>query len=392
MTNTDYYFINPHTNHSYFTLRSLSRLGPVEVLCPPLTFQLLLRQWSMDGIRLKYTWIGCLLAQPIALLAYVVYAFRLIKEPTYLFWLQQSARIILMPSRNRQIVYCYQDYLLDLMKTPQRQARYFVSEFIIQIPYGLANHVSSLKAAQKAHFVLTPTKMIKDELKCTETNVFIVPYGGDKHRYRSNKRLIELWPQYPANNLSITSQDTDLIIAARSNSHRKGLDLLLKALLAISARSDLSFLSKIQVVICGSVSPGPLLTSLQKAQNEFSATGSISLSWGQLSQDSYAALLKRSSLFLMPSRLEGSSYAAIEALSMGVPALLSKQCGVETFKPDYHGLLIDVSSAKSLELALKRVLVHPRLLQDWRSNLQVDRGLFTWDYYLDGVAKAVGSI
>lgn len=391
MSSPSYYFINPYTNHSYFTLLSLSRLGPVEVLCPPLALQLLLGQWSMDGLRMKYSLVGCLLAQPIALLAYIMYISHIIKEPSYLFWLQQAARILLMP-RNRQVIYCYQDYLLGLFDENTRAARYIISEFIIQIPSNQPNYRSSLRAAQKAHFVIAPTKVIQEELKFSTSKVYIAPYGGDKYRYRRKKILINGFSQHSARTKSNTIQDSSMIIVARSNSHRKGLDLLLQALLAISARPELSSFPKFHVVICGSVSPGPLLTSLLKAQSKLSTYGFILLSWGQLSQDSYAALLSRASLFLMPSRLEGSSYAAIEALSMGVPALLSKQCGVETFKPDIHGLLIDISSAESLEFALKSVLECPSLLQTWRSNLQVDRKLFSWDGYLDRVAEAVGSI
>lgn len=387
--NRHYYFINPHTNHSYLTSLAISRIGLVEILCPPLTLQIILKKWKIQNLSVRHSCLGIVLAQPLACTAYIFFAFKLIPEAAYIFFFQLAARIILLPKGKHQIIYCYQDYLLPLMRFKRKIKQDFISEFIIQIPQDQPNYQSSLNAAKLAKRVVAPTRMIIDDLQDLKIEVHLSPYGGDKYSYRT-ARIGDNTLQCHHN--ITTPSHSELTIAARSNSHRKGLDILIGCLYRIIENDRFNDLPKVNIVICGSVAKGPFLESLLSLKHILAERlNNFTLTWGQLSQDSYLALLCNASMFLMPSRLEGSSYAALEALWMGVPAILSPQCGIEAFKPGEHGLLSG-TSADSLSEALTYAFEHPPLIHRWQANLARDRSRFTWETYLREVANTVASI
>jgi glycosyltransferase involved in cell wall biosynthesis len=100
---------------------------------------------------------------------------------------------------------------------------------------------------------------------------------------------------------------------------KKGVPLLLQAWARISRRTD-----DVHLVIAG---PDPenmwpaleKLTDLQQSSVTF-----VGMLTGELKWSALAA----ASLFVLPSYSEGFSIAVLEALAMGVPAIVSKQCHI----------------------------------------------------------------
>lgn len=373
-------FVNPFTHHSYFTILALSACGPVEVLCPPLILQLWLGHWRREALSLRRSFLGVFFAQPLALVAYGLFSLRCISENFYLHCFYLAARIVLLQP-GAQLVYVFQDYMLPLMARTHPQRR-FISEFIIQISPDLANYRSSVCAAQLAQRVVAPTSLIQAELKDHGVEVVLAPYGGDKSRYRRLHHKVFITPKPDELTPSVPVASNRFLIAARANTFRKGLDLLLEALKQLDHHWPADLQTKVEVVICGPV---------VEMQRLLAVSDRISISSGQLSQDAYLELLHQADLFVMPSRLEGSSPAALEALWLGVPALLTANCGVESFQPGEHGLLIDPPTAPVLSDHLRQVLLHPELLSTWRHTLARDRHRFTWNRYLATVAQLLAS-
>lgn len=384
-------FINPYSHHSYFTVRALSRVGALDVLCPPLILQLLLGHWRQDALCMRWSVAGVLVAQPLSIFSYLLYSYRLIPEPLYLACFRLAARVLLFRFNSRQIVYGYQDYILPVILASRRPLS-FICECIIQIPVGQLNRPTSLLAAQRARMVLAPTSRIQEEFDCEGIPVLLAPYGGDKSCYRTSRRLHAKTPLQPEVRHSQGSGSLELVIAARANTRRKGADILFDALEQLDQHWPADLQTRIQVVICGTLTESQLVKDLHQLEQRLAPSQRIAIRTGQLAQDSYLDLLKKADLFIMPSRLEGSSPAALEALWMGVPALLSASCGIEAFQSGQHGLILDPLSSQTLQQALVTLLADQKSLEAWRLNLQRDLKTYTWDGYMKTVATAVAAL
>jgi len=124
---------------------------------------------------------------------------------------------------------------------------------------------------------------------------------------------------------------------------QKGYDLLLDALSRIRAR-----LSAGQVRIVGD---GP---ERERLQAQAAALGiADKIEWcGERTPDEVARLLDASHLFLLPSRYEGLSNAAIEAMERGLPMVLTRCGGIDHYVDAGTGWVVEVGDVDGLAAAL----------------------------------------
>ncbi len=372
-------FVNPHAHHAYFTCLALSRLGPVQILCPPLLLQLWFGQWKHEGLRIGRSLVGTVFATPLVLIGFLLYKLKILSESSYCNLLGFAASLLASLDQ-RSLLYVYQDYLLPLLSA--NRSHLVLVEMIISTSPNQANYVNTLEVLQQASLVVTPCRQILEDIPAIKMPVQLAPYGGNKAAYRNKHVLVRRDPPI---------RDTrSLTIAARSHNHRKGIDILLGALALLHQQSSQCSIS-LNVVICGSVVDRANLR-LISSLNQQSSGLQLQIHAGQLSQDSYINLLQKADLFVMPSRLESMSLAALEALWMGLPSILSLQCGVDHFKAGYHGRLIDPNNSEVLAGILTEILAYPQLLVQWREQLEQDRGLYRWDTYIEGVGKGVADM
>ena len=373
-------FVNPHTHHAYFTCLALSRLGTVQILCPPLLFQLWLGQWKRKGIRAGGSLIGWGFATPMALVAFLFYKLKILSEASYCKGLMLAAGLLLK-GEERSLLYVYQDYLLPLLRSSEGHS--VVVEMIIGTDPAQANYTSTLEALHRASLVLAPSHQILNAGIPKSVPILFAPYGGDKAAYRGNASAL---PRRDHSAIGVRS----LTIAARAHDYRKGIDILLGALARLQQQTVQGSIC-LRVVICGRVMNQTYLRKIISLNRQASDL-SLQIFTGQLSQDSYYSLLQQADLFVMPSRLEGMSLAALEALWMGVPAVLSPHCGVHQFRAGVHGQFTDPNTAETLACILKQILSSPQQLFEWRQQLEQDRGLYSWDSYLQRVEKGVAAM
>ena len=387
------YFINPHAHHSYFTCLALSRSAPVRLLCPPLTLQLLDRQWRTDGLQLRAPSLISWPADLLAIVVFLLFKLNLCSETFYIRLFILASWLLLKLERGDQLVYHYQDYLLPILRRPCARRR-FICELIIEPIPGEQNYAGSLQAAQQAIKVFLPTRMMQAALYSAGIPTFLAPYGGDKQIYRrSSLSKATLLPKAITKKSEVSIYIPHLRIAARANSLRKGLDFLLLALVdldqRLSAIQTESVLMAIEIHICGAISEPILLQQFNDLAIKLRLSGRIALSYRQFPPDAYLELLHNSDLFVMPSRKEGSSLAALEALYIGIPCLLSKACGVEVFISGKHGWNVDPLTADVLADQLFSILQSPECLDSWSARLVQDKSLFSWDGYLQVVGESV---
>jgi glycosyltransferase involved in cell wall biosynthesis len=384
-------FVNPYSHHSYFSVLALSRIDNVEVLCPPLILELLLNRWKPNGLRIHNSGFVHGFPKWLAFMSFLARKSGLISDKVYLQCFLFSAKLFLNGSKNH-CVYSYQDYILPLMLNSSASQK-FIVEFIIQIPPDQPNCKPSIEAAHIALGTLAPTNIIINELGIYGFNADLAPYGGDKSAYRpkalenQSMNSFKVFKQQKQPNKQASC--SNFLIVARSNSFRKGLDILLEALEGLNQDFPVSDWACCEVVICGNISDPLLAERVSTLSKSFKSTDKIKIKAGQLEQDSYLNLLEAAKIFLMPSRLEGTSYAALEALWQGVPSILSPACGVEMFRPGFHGELLEPNTSSSLLKILQRCISFPERLEFFRSSLYHDRHFFTWNRYLEAVSYSV---
>jgi glycosyltransferase involved in cell wall biosynthesis len=374
-------FVNPHIHHSYFSVLALSQVLPVVVICPPLQLQLFMRKWEMNGLRIKRSSLAETIAQMLSFVCFLLYKIRALPEEGYISVLSFVCSSLLA-FRKCYIFYHYQDYIK--VNPSLRTGLFFdICEMIISINKSTSNQADSLKACKLADIVVCPSTALSQGLVTLSKNIYIAPYGGDKSGYlcgipRNEKVLIDC--ALPTNRLRY-------LITARANSQRKGLDILLSSLCILNdhfaAHPHLLSDSTIDLRICGSIAPGADYLKYHATLEKLSVSKKIILSAKQYTQAECINLVASSDFFIMPSRLEGSSPAALEALWLGVPCILSRECGIDSFVSTRHGVQLESLTSICLSKAICHFILEPSTLTKMRHNLELDRALFSWRQYLD---------
>lgn len=133
-------------------------------------------------------------------------------------------------------------------------------------------------------------------------------------------------------------------------SPQKGIDLLLPALARIVA-SGRDF----RLEIVGDGPEGPTLT---KTCRQLCLDGRVAFT-GPVHRDAVRTRLAAADAFVLPSRYEGMSNAALEAMESGLPVLLTACGGIDTWIDDDIGWRCHPEDADDLFTALCRLLDTP---------------------------------
>jgi len=389
-----YALLNPFINHTFFTLRALSQHGAVFLFCPPLQIQLLLGTWNCNCISLYASPLRSKFWSILGIVTFLLFKIRLLHESNYLKLFRILSVLYLKPIHPSPTLVFYQDYLAETLSQAFPTSRR-ICELIINTTPSQLNYSSTLRAVKCSTTVVIPTLKLAPLCVSADTLPVLAPYGGDKIEYLSSmSKKTPLPYSYPC----ISSQNTAykpliLKIAARSPSQRKGLDVFLHSILAVDSWLSITDSSiKLQIVICGRINEPSMLSLFSWVSHQLALRRVIHLSYRQFSSIQFTRLLAESDLFIMPSRLESSSLASLEALWHGVPSILTEACGIVNFCPPKHGLLLSQPTSSSLSRAMQHFLECPDRLHHCRDNLLADRDMFTWAQYLAGYSDLLGTM
>ena len=379
-------FINPFSNHSYFTVRALSSHSSVYLFCPPLQLQLFFRRWRRDDICLVAPSASARANNIFCIFAFLLYRLRIISHSGYIHLFRHLLCYYLESLGDCAIFAYYQDYISDVTAFFRPEA-IRICELIIRSDPSQANFRSTISAIESASAVVMPNADLMQMPFTLNSPVFVAPYGGDKCQFYSNQlkdrlRFIREDNSYLS---EVSFPLSSVRIVARAHSFRKGADVLLHALLLLQEMMHNNFPSlNIDVFICGSIKDPDIYSEYVTTSRLLSESGSIKIHCQQYEQYAFTQLLSNSHLFVMPSRLEGSSPAALEALWHGIPSILTPQCGVHEFIPSRHGRLLSVHEPLRLAEAIYAFLDDPTLFLYCRKCLQHDHAYFSWERYFQG--------
>jgi glycosyltransferase involved in cell wall biosynthesis len=376
-------FANPFANHSYFTVRALASSADLAIFCPPLQLQLLLGQWNAKALRFVDLPLQSRLASILCVIAYLSFRSGLINHSFYLRIFRFLLIQYLDSLKTCRAFVFYQDYVADLV-----QALYpgslRICELIIASDPSQDNHESTLAAIRSSSIVVLPTPSLADIDRRFHAQYVIAPYGGNKSQFYAAQRSTSDTKSFTSGNGHefLTDSSASIRIIARAHSFRKGADILFGALLLLdSLLSSSGSQVIIDVLICGSISEPVLISDFHSTAGRLNSTGRVRIKCMQLTQSSFSRQLASSDLFVMPSRLESTSLAALEALWHGLPSILTLECGVDVFEDARHGILLRDHKSLSLASAIHGFCVEPHKLHDCREFLAQDRALFTWNRY-----------
>ena len=126
--------------------------------------------------------------------------------------------------------------------------------------------------------------------------------------------------------------------------------------------------------------------------NRFKRHGIICLKSRQYHSKQYQCLLSSADLFVMPSRLESTSLAALEALWFGVPSILTPHCGVDPFVAHRHGYQLLEHNPAALAQAMYNLCTSSEKREFFRACLAKDRHLFSWNQYMTAYQEFLASL
>lgn len=132
---------------------------------------------------------------------------------------------------------------------------------------------------------------------------------------------------------------------------QKGLDCLLTAVAALRER-----LQPGQITIVGS---GPEETNLKRQAAQLGVDHLIQWT-GNLNQNEVKLRLEAADVFILPSRWEGFSNAALEAMERGLSPILTACGGVDTYVDSQIGWVIPRNDSDALAQAMAESLSLPR--------------------------------
>lgn len=375
-------FINPFLNHSYFTILALSQHHDVYFVCPPLQIQFWLRRWKTSQLNLYHPRLLPSILNCLLTCTYLFYRLKLIQVDLYKSFFKSILPHILRDLDSSSIIVSYQDYfakqLSQLFPASTR-----ITELIISTSASEDNYLSTLEAVTLSTLTVVPSPAMASLCGPSPRKFYVAPYGGNKSDFYKSSVPNLLLKLFPEPYCEIHKPSQSITIVARSHSYRKGADIFLQSLILLyTSFQTLRQFPVLQIHICGLIEDPKILQLLDHVQSLYSSSASVSFFSQQYSQGEFNKLLSVADIFIMPSRFEGSSLAALEALWHGIPSILTPACGIDCFIDSRHGALLLDTSPSTLAFILHRFILNSELRQNFRNSLSEDRTLFSWAHYL----------
>lgn len=163
------------------------------------------------------------------------------------------------------------------------------------------------------------------------------------------KRIVDIVPNMiNVKRFSLKNNSNDLLQigflgSLDSDTHQKGLDLLLGALMDSNLNFNLS--------IGGS---GKYLNYYKTLAKEYGIESRCQF-YGFIDYRSIPAFMNKLHFFVSASRFESFGIAMIEAMASGLPVVATNSGGPKDFIKDFNGLMVEVNSTLAMQLAIKKM-------------------------------------
>lgn len=230
---------------------------------------------------------------------------------------------------------------------------------------NMRRYIEEVKMSQ---YFLVASRVVSKSIQeqgVDEGKIYRIPYGvnSEKFSYKRKERLVK-----PLN----------MVYVGQIN-HRKGIHHLFNVMEHFSEQD-------IAVKLAGSVDKSGKLyiENVNKKNVEFC---------GFVTRDRLAELYKSSDVFVFPTIGEGFGLVVLEALSCGIPVIITNLAGGnDAITTGVNGIEYDALSEEELEKAIRWFMEHPEKLPEMSEAARKTAEQYTWERYYEQVSAAVHDI
>ncbi len=221
-----------------------------------------------------------------------------------------------------------------------------------------------------AKIVTSPSQYVEDGIEGRTREGCIkvrVPYGVDAEKFSS---------------VNPDKQDKTIRILARANNVRKGGHLLMAAIEEI-AEELLGHVDgfKVEINIIG------ILDAVVKDKlKRINLPSEIIISSKIVPHVEMADEFLKSDIFVMPSLSEGMSLMCLEAMQMGLPLVVTRECGLDCFRSGEMGLIVE-PTVSSISVAMIEAFKRRSEWPAWSQECKKTADLLSWDSYEKDISQ-----
>lgn len=201
-------------------------------------------------------------------------------------------------------------------------------------------------------------------------NIFLIPNGINLENFKNippREKFEDLYPELKGKKV--------ILFLGRIHP-KKGLDILAKTFSIIS-----EYRKNVRLVIAGPDENGyeSKIKSILKNEGVLDKV----IFTGMLTGNNKLAALGRATMFVLSSYSEGFSMAVLEAMTCGLPVVITKQCNFPEIEKNKAGIIIE-PDINQLVRAFNYLLSNPKLCKEMGENgTRLVKERFTWDKIAD---------
>jgi len=213
-----------------------------------------------------------------------------------------------------------------------------------------------------AHYLTASSGYTKKTLVdegIAESKITVIPYGADLSKFAVGPG---------------SEGDKCKVLFVGTVSARKGIGYLLQAWKSLHPKSA-------ELIIAGYIPEN------QRLRQELTLAGVTVL--GRVSEQDLINLYQTSSLFCLPSLVEGFGLVYLQSLACGTPILGTEATGAADIVKDHPGVgfIADSGSVESLALELEKALSSDKLLREMRQECALASVHYNWPDFRKRVAQ-----
>jgi glycosyltransferase involved in cell wall biosynthesis len=232
---------------------------------------------------------------------------------------------------------------------------------------------SNDEVLKNSDFITSPSKYCDEgflNIARSDAPVFRVSYGVDDTIFRQKVDFFT---------------DDEIRVLVRAHNIRKGGVQFLKALYQFKSESGSYTDKKIVFKIVGEPD-----SYVKHELSKFQSIPNFEVSYIVVPNRNMPELMRRSDIFIMPSMSESMSLMCVEAMKVGLPLIITKQCGIDNFD-DTMGVEIECTQ-ESILLALDKAFRSLDIWSTWGRGAHEASKKFNWKNYQNDVVNVCKKI
>lgn len=270
-------------------------------------------------------------------------------------------RIMDVSTANRiYMIHEFDKYIEETGETHIKQEQSFL--------WKKSNCKRYISEIQNTEYFIVASQFVKKSLLYSgvkEKQISVIPYGVDPKKFLYKKET-----KY--------KEKLQLLYVGQITC-KKGLEYLLKVVSAFPAE-------KVSIALAGDFNKTNPIYCKYKNKDNIRFLGFVT-------RDILANVYREADVFVFPTLGEGFGMVILEAMSCGLPALVSDHAGGnDVIENGFNGFEFEAGNEKMLSSQIEWLLLHPEKIPEMRENAYKTALNYTWDRYHANVSRVIEKI